>query len=77
MKSFIYYFLSFALLLGIASCGEGTISAENQGDTEGSPFIEVSQAQFDQLAMEMGSIKEMSFPISVSVNGMIDVPPGK
>lgn len=75
MKSFIYYFLSFALLLGISSCGEGKNSAENTADPEINSFIEVTQTQYDQLAMEMGTIEEKSFPVRVSVNGMIDVPP--
>ncbi len=37
--------------------------------------IQISQAQFEQSKMTLGSFEEKSFPTSISVNGMIDVPP--
>ncbi|ASV28752.1 efflux RND transporter periplasmic adaptor subunit [Maribacter cobaltidurans] len=75
MKSYIYYFLTLALLAGVTGCGEKSSTNETSAASETSSFIEVTQAQYDQLGMEMGPIEEKSFPIKVSVNGMIDVPP--
>ena len=75
MKSYIYYFLTLALLAGVTGCGEKSSTNETSAASETSSFIEVTQAQYDQLGMEMGPIEEKSFPIRVSVNGMIDVPP--
>lgn len=75
MKSYIYYFLTLALLAGVTGCGEKSSTNETSADTEISSFIKVTQAQYDQLGMEMGTIEEKSFPVRVSVNGMIDVPP--
>ncbi|MDC6405844.1 MULTISPECIES: efflux RND transporter periplasmic adaptor subunit [Maribacter] len=75
MKSYIYYFLTLVLLAGVTGCGEKSSTNETSVETEISSFIEVTQAQYDQLGMEMGSIIEKSFPVRVSVNGMIDVPP--
>lgn len=75
MKSFIYNILSFSLIVGVFSCGEEKTSIENTGENTTLSYVEVTQEQFDQLDMETGSIQERTFPISVSVNGMIDVPP--
>ena len=75
MKSVIYTIVAFALLMGIASCGEGTNSTENRTESASANYIEVTQTQFDQVGMEMGTIQEKSFPVRVGVNGMIDVPP--
>lgn len=75
MKSYIYYFLTLALLAGVTGCGEKSSTNETSAASETSSFIEVTQAQYDQLGMKMGAIEEKSFPIRVSVNGMIDVPP--
>ena len=75
MKSYIYYFLTLVLLAGVTGCGEKSSTNETSAETEISSFIEVTQAQYDQLGMEMGTIEEKSFPVRVSVNGMIDVPP--
>lgn len=75
MKSYIYYFLTLVLSAGVTGCGEKSSTNETSADTEISSFIKVTQAQYDQLGMEMGTIEEKSFPVRVSVNGMIDVPP--
>ncbi|RRQ48732.1 efflux RND transporter periplasmic adaptor subunit [Maribacter algicola] len=75
MKSYIYYFLTLALLAGVIGCGEKSSTNETSAEAGTSSFIEVTQAQYDQLGMELGTIQEKSFPIRVSVNGMIDVPP--
>ncbi|PIB38965.1 efflux RND transporter periplasmic adaptor subunit [Maribacter sp. 4G9] len=75
MKSYIYYFLILALLAGVTGCGEKSSTNETSAASATSSFIEVTQVQYDQLGMKMGAIEEKSFPIRVSVNGMIDVPP--
>jgi cobalt-zinc-cadmium efflux system membrane fusion protein len=37
--------------------------------------IRISKIQFDQNKMALGSIEQQAFPLTISVNGMIDVPP--
>jgi len=39
--------------------------------------IKVSKAQFKESNMALGNLEERKFPISIKVNGMIDVPPEK
>lgn len=61
----------------LVSCGEKTteqaelISQNMEVDNR----IQVTQAQFDQSKMSLGSLEEKPFPTVVTVNGMIDVPP--
>lgn len=60
----------------ISSCGEKksteTASAEMES-TDGN--ITLTKAQFENSGMALGGLEEKSFPVSISVNGMIDVPP--
>jgi cobalt-zinc-cadmium efflux system membrane fusion protein len=67
-------------LLGfvLVSCGEKTTDqTEPSSQTEAmDDRIQVTQVQFDQSKMSLGGLEEKSFPTVVTVNGMIDVPPG-
>lgn len=61
----------------LVSCGEkATEQAELiSQNMEVDNRIQVTQAQFDQSKMSLGSLEEKPFPTVVTVNGMIDVPP--
>jgi cobalt-zinc-cadmium efflux system membrane fusion protein len=77
MKRIINIISSFCLIT-LISCGESaTAPSEDQVDTTTTTNneLQVSQAQFEQSKMTMGSLEEKSLPITVAVNGMIDVPP--
>lgn len=60
------------------NCGEKNKSSN---DTESAnkemidDRIQITQAQFEQSNMTLGSLEEKIFPSIISVNGMIDVPP--
>jgi cobalt-zinc-cadmium efflux system membrane fusion protein len=78
MKRNIYKIVSFCLVLALYSCGEPaneTSVVEVANTAANDNLIEITQAQFDQKKMVLGSLEEKSFPIVVSANGMIDVPP--
>lgn len=77
MKSYIYKILLLAVIYTAASCGEKKQTAAKSEDSinTGNSFIKVTQGQFDQLGMQLGSFEKKSFPIIISANGMIDVPP--
>lgn len=75
MKSYIYNILALAILSVLFGCGEKAKSEEQDSNDGSETYIEVTQAQFDKLGMEIGTLEEKSFPIGVNVNGMIDVPP--
>ncbi|WP_299337855.1 efflux RND transporter periplasmic adaptor subunit [uncultured Psychroserpens sp.] len=68
----IYTAFLFILLFGCAN------TEKTSGDTIKEitdDRIKVSKAQFTQNNMVLGTIEEKDFPVTVSVNGMIDVPP--
>ncbi|MCJ7465672.1 MAG: efflux transporter periplasmic adaptor subunit, partial [Maribacter sp.] len=69
-------FLSM-IFVAVSSCGNGNNANQNDPDasTADDARIIVTQAQFDQNAMQMGSLQEITFPLTVHANGMIDVPP--
>lgn len=77
MKSYIYKILLLAAIYTAASCGEKNQTAAKSEDpiNTGNSFIKVTQGQFDQLGMQLGSFEKKSFPVLISANGMIDVPP--
>lgn len=63
------------LLIVCYSCGEKK-SAETTKETEYTEgSITLSEAQFTNSGMTLGSLEEKSFPVTIAVNGMIDVPP--
>jgi len=78
MKRNTYKILLFNLLLVLSACGD-TKSETTQAETENKTIIDdriqVTEAQFTQSKMILGSLEDKPFPTVVSVNGMIDVPP--
>jgi cobalt-zinc-cadmium efflux system membrane fusion protein len=78
MKRHIYTILTLSLTLALYSCGEQsnpTNLAEVESTAAMDKRIQITQAQFEQSNMILGTLEEKSFPNIVSVNGMIDVPP--
>ncbi len=76
MKSFqtLFFILTTLFLTG---CGDKTKS-ETEANSDENPdttIIEITKAQFDGAAMQLGKMTEQSFPKVVQTTGMIDVPP--
>lgn len=75
-KTYTIILLSINIL--ITSCGDKTTDSQNEEtaqETETSDFITITQAQFDQSDMKLGSLEDKEFPVVVSCTGTIDVPP--
>ena len=66
------FLFSLALVL-FGSCGD-TKKATTENKTD-DPFIQVTQAQFTQGKMLLGSFEEKGFSKTIAANGTIDVPP--
>jgi cobalt-zinc-cadmium efflux system membrane fusion protein len=70
----IYKILTLSIILSVLGCG----NSENEADIsiqQSDDRIKISNEQFKQNNMALGSLEEKVFPIGVKVNGMIDVPP--
>jgi cobalt-zinc-cadmium efflux system membrane fusion protein len=68
----------FSLIFFLSSCGHKkseTIKSQTESKTILDNRIRVTQSQFTQSKMRLGSFEEKPFPRIVTVNGMIDVPP--
>lgn len=65
------------VLLSICySCGEKKSTETTSTETENAEgAITLSEEQFKNSGMTLGSVEEKSFPVTIPVNGMIDVPP--
>jgi cobalt-zinc-cadmium efflux system membrane fusion protein len=78
MKLNIYKIVTLSLVFALFSCGEKN-SQSTESKTENKEImddrIQVTQAQFEQTKMTLGSLEEKPFPTVITVNGMIDVPP--
>ena len=78
MQRIIYNITLLSVTLSLLGCGDKEVAnkqAEMQNETTTDTRIFVSKAQFKNSNMELGSIEEKSFPITVKTTGMIDVPP--
>lgn len=68
--------ISFFLIISLWGCNEKvneTSSFENKEIND--ERIILTQAQYDQSKMTIGSMENKSFPKVINVNGMIDIPP--
>ncbi|WP_190809443.1 efflux RND transporter periplasmic adaptor subunit [Flagellimonas sp. S3867] len=74
----IYKIIVLSLVFTLSSCGgkNKSTDAEFGNKEQIDKRIQVTQSQFEQNRMALGSLEEMLFPTSINVNGMIDVPPG-
>ena len=66
------YFTILTMLLVLQSCKE-TVTTEEIATN--SDFIEISELQFNRSKMELGVLQNQPFEQTVSVTGVIDVPP--
>ncbi len=66
-------YLSFLFILW--SCGDTPQSSDSETNEKDDGLIQVSETQFKTNGMQLGSLEEKAFPITVDVNGTIDVPP--
>ena len=72
-----YYKILFVILL-VFACKEQSANSEAGGQDEldsGPESIFVSHDQFDNSGMQLGKINKQSFPETVQVAGIVDVPP--
>jgi cobalt-zinc-cadmium efflux system membrane fusion protein len=67
-------FMTVAVALIMVSCGSKTNEVQEEHQEEENN-VELTQAQFDQAKIEMGSITKRVMGSELRVNGMIDVPP--
>ncbi|MFT7188980.1 MAG: cobalt-zinc-cadmium efflux system membrane fusion protein [Sediminicola sp.] len=64
------------VILATVSCGEEKKNSKDiQKANRTDDLIKITQAQFDQNKMALGTIEQKEFPIIVEATGMIDVPP--
>lgn len=71
----IYNIITVSLLLVIFGCKNSENESNTSADSNADNRIKISKQQFKQNSMALGSMEEKAFPVSIKVNGMIDVPP--
>ncbi len=76
MKRPSYTYAIILLLLNVLACGESKNNTSSEVHTE-TPVDElvITLEQFEENGMILGHLEEKTFPITVSTNGRIDVPP--
>jgi len=73
-----YKIVILSLVFILFSCGKkskSTTKTESENKDMMDDRIQVTQAQFEQGKMTLGTLEEKPFPKIISINGMIDVPP--
>lgn len=78
MKQFSYHLMLAGMALVLLACGDEKRAMETNGGAESEVpqgQITINRAQFEQNAMQLGTLRTMPFPEVIEVNGMIDVPP--
>ena len=78
MQNKLYKILTLSIIITLLNCGKksnNVSEVESQNTGISTTDIQVTQAQFEQSKMALGSFREKPFPIVVNANGMIDVPP--
>jgi len=76
MKNIRYNTFILMAFLTLVSCRNGTKeNTETQTEVVTEDRIKITQAQFDQIGMVLGTLQEKDFPVTVKATGMIDVPP--
>ncbi len=76
MKRLRYTYLIILLFLNVLACGENK-NAKSSEDNMETPVDElvITGEQFEENGMVLSHLEERNFPMTVSTNGMIDVPP--
>lgn len=67
--------ISLSIITLVSACGDATKSSDAETEGKGDGLIQVTETQFKTNGMQLGKLEEKSFPVSVAVNGTIDVPP--
>lgn len=75
MKRIITIIYTTLGLLVFLNCVNSEKASDNPESQDTDERIQISKIQFDQNKMVLGSIEQQAFPSTISVNGMIDVPP--
>jgi len=68
-------FTMITMILIMASCNSKMEEAANEEHHEEENAVELTQAQYDQANIELGSIEKRVIGSELMVNGIIDVPP--
>lgn len=71
----IYKISAIAFFLLILGCKKSENKANLNPDIKRDQRIEITKAQFQQNNMTLGNLESKPFPLSINVNGVIDVPP--
>ena len=75
MKSILYNAVFLFVFIGLAGCGEKDKEVNEQTKENELDLVQITTTQFQRNGMQLGTVKELSFPKVISVTGMIDVPP--
>ncbi|RYH76109.1 efflux RND transporter periplasmic adaptor subunit [Flavobacteriaceae bacterium 144Ye] len=75
MKRIIYITFTSFLFLVFMNCANSEKTTDNTNAQRVDDRIQISKIQFNENKMALGMIEEKAFPVTISVNGMIDVPP--
>lgn len=76
MQRIHYKIILLSLLFSLYNCGNKESQTTEQEVQEATTdVIQITQAQFEQNKMTLGTLEEKQFPTIINVNGMIDVPP--
>ena len=75
MKSILYKAVFLFVFFGLAGCGEKDKEVNEQTKENELDLVQITTTQFQRNGMQLGTVKELSFPKVISVTGMIDVPP--
>jgi len=75
MKRIIYITFTSFLFLVFMNCVNSEKTTDNTIAQRVDDRIQISKIQFNENKMALGMIEEKAFPVTISVNGMIDVPP--
>ncbi len=75
MKRISYIIFIISIILSLWTCGKKNDQSKETVTETIDNRIQVTEAQFEQSNMTLGSLEEKLFPTVINVNGMIDVPP--
>lgn len=75
MNNSISKIIYLSLITVVSSCGDTAQSSDSETIVKDDGLIQVSETQFKTNGMQLGMLEDKSFPLTVTVNGSIDVPP--
>jgi cobalt-zinc-cadmium efflux system membrane fusion protein len=75
MKRSISKLIYLSLIAVLSACGDNTQPSDSQNQELDEGLIPVTAIQFNTNNMQLGMLEEKQFPVTVTVNGILDVPP--